>query len=274
MHDSSKWTKAGIFIGLVEKVDGENLIFRLVEVKNTANNLKVGHTIKFPLSNKGVCRYPDFNLGDLWLYDSPKKGSTLLPSKATQKNFLFKIESSDLAEGFIIEKVADRILQREYPDYYNVVKYGRKGMTWGVLPPSVATYQFVNVDCAGLPGEITPSGHNCDPYNGDTQCSKSLPILCVNDDVKDPFPRDHLNINPKGYHGWFGGKIDDSIIVKGSDLTSRKKADYICSSKLGDGWRMASFHDGNGWGFWARGQVKSKTRFWVAINDQPANCWD
>lgn len=29
-----------------------------------------------------------------------------------------------------------------------------------------------------------------------------------------------------------------------------------------------------GWAFWAYGNVRDDTRFWVRINDQPANCWD
>jgi hypothetical protein len=38
---------------------------------------------------------------------------------------------------------------------------------------------------------------------------------------------------------------------------------------------MAEFHDGKrGWGFVARGHVRSTSRFWVRINDQHGNCWD
>jgi hypothetical protein len=38
---------------------------------------------------------------------------------------------------------------------------------------------------------------------------------------------------------------------------------------------MGEFHDGNGgWTWWGRGSINSTTRFWVAINDQPANPWN
>jgi hypothetical protein len=37
---------------------------------------------------------------------------------------------------------------------------------------------------------------------------------------------------------------------------------------------MAEFHDGWGWGFWAKGNIESDQRFWVYINDQQANCWN
>ncbi|MFD4658285.1 hypothetical protein ACFWP2_21955 [Kitasatospora sp. NPDC058444] len=37
--------------------------------------------------------------------------------------------------------------------------------------------------------------------------------------------------------------------------------------------RLAEFHDGNGWGLWAHGTLPGGTRFWTAINDQPANPW-
>jgi pimeloyl-ACP methyl ester carboxylesterase len=38
---------------------------------------------------------------------------------------------------------------------------------------------------------------------------------------------------------------------------------------------MAEFHDGGGgWGWYAQGSVSTTGRFWVAINDQPANPWN
>jgi hypothetical protein len=38
---------------------------------------------------------------------------------------------------------------------------------------------------------------------------------------------------------------------------------------------MAEFHHPQGgWNWWARGNVRTDRRFWIAIDDQPANCWD
>ncbi|MFE4519445.1 hypothetical protein ACFRMQ_35300 [Kitasatospora sp. NPDC056783] len=60
-------------------------------------------------------------------------------------------------------------------------------------------------------------------------------------------------------------------------------ADSVCSSTFGAGWREAEFHDGHygpdlsltgGWTFWAYGNIPNDTRFWTAINDQPANPWN
>ena len=57
-------------------------------------------------------------------------------------------------------------------------------------------------------------------------------------------------------------------------LTSLAAANQMCTTFFGAGWRMAEFHDGWGWGMSAFGNVRSDTRFWVHINDQPANCWN
>lgn len=37
---------------------------------------------------------------------------------------------------------------------------------------------------------------------------------------------------------------------------------------------MAEFHDGNQWNLWAAGDISAGERFWVYIDDQPANPWD
>jgi hypothetical protein len=64
-------------------------------------------------------------------------------------------------------------------------------------------------------------------------------------------------------------------VIPGAILTSQEQGDAICADTFGDGWRLAEFHDGGGgWTFWAAGSIPTGTRFWVAINDQPANPWN
>jgi hypothetical protein len=42
----------------------------------------------------------------------------------------------------------------------------------------------------------------------------------------------------------------------------------------GDGWSASGERAKGGWGFLGYGNIASGSRFWVAISDQPANCWD
>jgi len=85
---------------------------------------------------------------------------------------------------------------------------------------------------------------------------------------------------------WSGGKVIVVPEVQGNSLISKEIADRQCQLQglkvLGeDGFRMAEFHDGNreaGWNFWADASDVEKLkisdqRYWVSINDQPANPW-
>lgn len=116
-------------------------------------------------------------------------------------------------------------------------------------------------DRRGVPG----SG----PYHGDTACFASLPLLCI-------FPGEVANpgVRSSTYAEWSGGILATTAPVRGTALRSYRAASEVCAHAFGPGWRMAEFHDGWGWGFLALGAVRSDTRFWVAIDDQPANCWD
>ena len=60
-------------------------------------------------------------------------------------------------------------------------------------------------------------------------------------------------------------------------------ANSLCAQYYGTGWRLAEFHDGRhgsnlesrgGWSFWAHDCLPGRTRFWAAIDDQPANPWN
>ena len=115
-----------------------------------------------------------------------------------------------------------------------------------------------------------------DPYFGDTPCTEALPILCLDSSealAKPPcFETDFA-------FGWAAGTIALTSPIVGSELTSIDDADSTCADQLGANFQMAEFHDGQGgWNWWAYGDLAALTpevgRFWVHINDQPANCWD
>jgi hypothetical protein len=117
------------------------------------------------------------------------------------------------------------------------------------------------------------------PYSGDTTAATALPVLCLNVN-NSPVP---AGITPDFYNGWARGPVGLSLAVPGSQLTSRAVADALCAASFGSTWRMAEFHDGHygtnlsssgGWSFWANGGLPAGARFWVAINDQPANPWN
>lgn len=116
-------------------------------------------------------------------------------------------------------------------------------------------------------------------YTGDTDITTALPVLCLKiDNSAAP-----TGITPNFYAGWARGTVAASNPIRGTRLTSRTVADNVCANTFGAGWRMAEFHDGRygpnlessgGWSYWAKGEVPAGTRFWTAINDQPANPWN
>jgi hypothetical protein len=83
---------------------------------------------------------------------------------------------------------------------------------------------------------------------------------------------------PNGYYqGWAGGIAAATLPVRGDRFQSLGDANRYCQLSFGPEWRVAEHHDGNkgdgGWGFYAAGVIPHTSRFWVNINDQPANCW-
>jgi hypothetical protein len=144
-------------------------------------------------------------------------------------------------------------------------KAGTKGMTWlhSASNPQTGT---ITVGCAG-----------CDAYHGDTACTQQRPLLCI----YKPTPAFPL---PSGvitgqFTQWSGGVVANTGPVLGTSLPTRAAANAYCAAQLNDTrWSVAEFHDGSGWNFQAYGGTVSaptvpSTRFWVDINDQPANCW-
>jgi uncharacterized surface protein with fasciclin (FAS1) repeats len=138
-----------------------------------------------------------------------------------------------------------------------------KGMTWTLL------LQRDGVAKVG-------SDRQTNPYRGDTDCGNSRPILCIRVDYSPPPSAEYS-------YGWAFGQVRLSSFVTGSQLTSLDVANGICARDFGQGWVMAEFHDGgmgrypgraSGWEFWAHGGLPLGQRFWVHINDQPANPWN
>jgi hypothetical protein len=182
----------------------------------------------------------------------------------------------------------------------------RNGMTWGYGGYTEIAQETFRVHCFGTPtvppyAPYTGSNGGCNAYKGDTPCNHSIPILCIN---KCGYKRPCYPVNCKSYAmtgefycGWSEGFIALSRAVYGYNLGSQAGGDKICESQFGKGFKMAEHHDGRwvygmsesnycfaswpsstysgGWGFVSYG-VKGPawTRFWVAINDQAANCWD
>lgn len=132
------------------------------------------------------------------------------------------------------------------------------GLTWQVTQQNGS---YVHVNNYG----------QSNPYQGDMSPYTALPILCIKQDGRAA--PSFLTVDY--YNGWAAGEVRLTGPIYGSSLTSRATADALCASSAGSGFRMAEFHDGGGgWSWWAQGVISSSSRFWVAINDQPANPWN
>lgn len=139
-----------------------------------------------------------------------------------------------------------------------------KGLTWTLLK------QESGVSYVG-------SDRKSNPYRGDTDCGTSLPILCFNRDLLNPPSTVYSD-------GWSYGQVRVTAPVQGYRMKSREGADALCQQAYGDRWRIAEYHDASigrsvgavsGHDFWARGgNLPTGVRFWIAINDQPANPWN
>lgn len=140
----------------------------------------------------------------------------------------------------------------------------RKGVTWKLRGTNATT------------GTVIVGCDNCDPYQGDTPCTKALPLLCIKKTGAGfplPNPATVASANPDRYYRWSGGVIATTKpTVPPSTLAA---ANALCVQEFGAGWRVAEHHDGWGWNFQAYGGVGNPVRrFWIHIDDQPgALCW-
>lgn len=106
---------------------------------------------------------------------------------------------------------------------------------------------------------------DCDAYVGDSACTELRSVLCMNLD-DSPNDADHPY--------WASGTSQLSEPITGCQLDSRETGDAFCAETFGEGYVMADFHMGGGWKFWSRGDWETDQRFVVAIDTQPANCWN
>lgn len=143
----------------------------------------------------------------------------------------------------------------------------RRAMTWTVV---------------GQQGGHVHVGYDAqtNAYTGDTTIDQYRPLLCLLVDGRAAPGGITFDVN----NGWARGAVRATTAVRGDVLTSQARGDQVCAQNFGAGWRLAEFHDGRygpgfalrgGWSFWAAaGQLIPGARYWVAINDQPANPWN
>ncbi|MCI5131027.1 MAG: hypothetical protein D3904_05760, partial [Candidatus Electrothrix sp. EH2] len=170
------------------------------------------------------------------------------------------------------------------------------GMTWAIREYN-SDLDISYLACYGQPG--SPNYGPCNPYQGDTSCSASLPVLCLKVDgsPRPPYtpPPSNAAMNKEYYRGWAEGTAGLTAPVQGNTFATLDDVNAYCTAQLGPGYRAAEFHDGRwvwdmdennfydatwplttnsgGWGFYTPGQWGDESRFWVHINDQNANCW-
>lgn len=165
----------------------------------------------------------------------------------------------------VIEIVDPAPAELDESEVYIEAELATHGMTWGLgIAPGAPDVSVVS--CHGQPFAPTRNG-SCDAYVGDTACSSVLPVLCLRQDGR-PAPEWSLREN------WGEGEIALAPPVPGASFDRQADADAYCRSHLGAGWRLAEHHDGGGWQLHANGRIAPASRFWVANNDMPANCWN
>lgn len=147
-------------------------------------------------------------------------------------------------------------------------------------------------------------GHNSigNPYAGDTVCTAKRPVLCLREDGSARPPYD-VTPGQEFFQGWVEGHFSTTKPIAGTLLTSQAAGDTQCKKYLGPGWRMAEWHDAKyvpgmnatthyhsagysaspwptgpkpqgGHTMRGYGNVRDDMRYWVAVNDQPGNCWN
>lgn len=154
-----------------------------------------------------------------------------------------------------------------------------RGMTWGVLAGTGLAKGWIQVGCDGQPGDTMShprDGTNCDPYTGDMACAIALPVLCRLSIPLSEQQAARAETDPALRDRVLTLQYRTSTAIAGTSLESSTSGDELCTSQFGEGWRMAEHHDNDkGWGAIGRDAgVAGLTRFWVAINDQPGNCWN
>ena len=191
------------------------------------------------------------------------------------------------SEGTVVEP--DPVNSLVAPDYHSVQLHSPNANPAFISGPTMAYSTGVHSDsstCKGLTWTLlyqanglthVGSDRKSNPYRGDTPCGTPLPILCINQTFA-PAIASH-----GAEHSWAYGDLRTTTPIQGTQLTSRAQADSFCQQAYGGNWRMVEFHDAHmgksighisGHDLWGMGAVPSGQRFWVSINDQPANPWN
>ncbi|CAF1437336.1 unnamed protein product [Adineta ricciae] len=161
------------------------------------------------------------------------------------------------------------------------------------------------IDYIGCRDWTNPTGMNCNPYQGDTDCNAKLPMLCVR---VDQSPRPPYLIYGEGaampaanYAGWNGGHVSTTLPTEASRFRNRAEANRFCAETLGEHWEIAGIWGSQphwisgmngtkyagsewtankdrllngGWSFYTYGNVRNDTRFWIqGPADQSSTCW-
>jgi hypothetical protein len=168
-------------------------------------------------------------------------------------------------------------------------KKTKKAMTW----------VFVKGDYKSTEAQYFLFGRDekTNAYSGDTDINQKADLLCIEKNAHIPIPsilsKREITNGGAWRHGWSGRQAIIVPNVIGTSLSSKAKADELCETSGNQfgikGLRMAEFHDGGkgneaGWSFWVDGtkgniiqerkRGLNNRRFWVSINDQPANPWN
>lgn len=149
------------------------------------------------------------------------------------------------------------------------------------------------------------SCNNCNPFEGDQPCTKSLPLLCIvsSKTIERPYYPIQVQYTPFSvtdggyYDGWTGGVTATTLAVRGSDIASYAIGDKICKGYYGKNAVFATFDAGSympymnelprktwsfwdwnkaksgGWNFWSYFNTYYRGRAWVWVKGQPnGNC--
>jgi hypothetical protein len=192
-------------------------------------------------------------------------------------------ELNDKQKNVILHKIAELRAPKVTDPTVEIISIARQAMTWSILN-IIAIYGKVYA--------LFGADAMTNPYRGDTDIQAVLPLLAIKKSgLPQPVGLPCTNTTNGGAlrGSWSGGKVIIVPGIQGSSLISQAVADEKCRRQglqlLGeDGFRMAEFHDGDnnagwaGWDFWAEASALSvvkigETRYWVYINDQPANPW-
>ena len=173
------------------------------------------------------------------------------------------LRNKPLHKNFTLYRVACKSVIKE------IQKPKKKGMTWRKVGRNPVT-GTVDVDCGYSNGK-----NECNPYQGDTDCTKKLPILCALK-LHGQKPAHVNNGSSNGRHAWSGNLVHTSKKVSPTHdhINTLAQANKVCIQEFGKGWAVAEFHNARQWGFRAYGNIGNTKRFWVDINDQAnGTCW-